>query len=278
MRITCGQSSCSSRRIRKKLCPPSNNRRNRERGRRGKYPPPSPAAGKPPAQRAHRRCGIIVPKEGIASEHSEQQLNGTLGKSMPVLFRASSVDDRQAQEPWGNIRPGHGHGQGADLSGQTGTVRRGLPPGGRGQRLKRRAALHRVSLPAVQNLWEPLLCRGLHPWKAGISPGNGLGGGAGRLPPLGALWDLLREHEIESERPLPGKTRQRFFCARQQSRPSPPVGPRVALCAEFSPRVEKYPTQPQKGPQRPKIRPVEKGPDQGSREGVKEEQEKGTVP
>ena len=50
-----------------------------------------------------RLYGIIVPKEGIASEHSEQQLNGTLGKSMPVLFRASSVDDRQAQEPWGNI-------------------------------------------------------------------------------------------------------------------------------------------------------------------------------
>ena len=235
MRITCGQSTCSSRRIRKKLCPPSNNRRNRERGRRGKYPPPSPAAGKPPAQRAHRRCGIIVPKEGIASEHSEQQLNGTLGKPVPLLFCASSVDDRQAQEPWGNIRPGHGHGQGADLSGQTGTVRRGLPLGGRGQRLKRRAALHRVSLPAVQNLWEPLLCRGLHPWKAGISPGNGLGGGAGRLPPLGALWDLLREHEIESERPLPGKTRQRFFLrpAAVLTKPPcwPPCGP---VCGVFS--------------------------------------------
>lgn len=225
MRITCGQSTCSSRRIRKKLCPPL------------------------------RLYGIIVPKEGIASEHSEQQLNGTLGKPMPLLFCASSVDDRQAQEPWGNIRPGHGHGQGADLSGQTGTVRRGLPPGGRGQRLKRRAALHPVSLPAVQNLWEPLLCRGLHPWKAGISPGNGLGGGAGRLPPLGALWDLLREHEIESERPLPGKTRQRFFCARQQTRPSPPVGPRVALCAEFSPRVEKV--------TRPSPKKAHRGPKSG---------------
>lgn len=235
MRITCGQSTCSSRRIRKKLCPPSNNRRNRERGRRGKYPPPSPAAGKPPAQRAHRRCGIIVPKEGIASEHSEQQLNGTLGKPMPLLFRASSVDDRQAQEPWGNIRPGHGHGQGADLSGQTGTVRRGLPPGGRGQRLKRRAALHRVSLPAVQNLWEPLLCRGLHPWKAGISPGNGLGGGAGRLPPLGALWDLLREHEIESERPLPGKTRQRFFAPGSSPDRAPLLAPVWPCVRSFLP-------------------------------------------
>lgn len=45
MRITYGQSTCSSRRIRKKLCfSPTlwyNNRRNRERGRGGKYPRPA---------------------------------------------------------------------------------------------------------------------------------------------------------------------------------------------------------------------------------------------
>lgn len=177
---------------------------------------------------------------------------------MPILFRIASVDDRQAQGPWGNIRSGHGHGQGADLSGQIGTVRRGLFPGGRGQRLKRRAALHRVSLPAVQDLREPLLCGGLHPWKAGISPGDRLGGGAGRLPSLGALWNLLREHEIENERPLPGKTRQRHFCA-----PQPGTG-RITHSHLF--RAKKSVSVG--------FFPPEKGSDQGRSEGVKEKQEK----
>lgn len=58
----------------------------------------------------------------------------------------------------------------------------------------------------------------------------------------------------------------------------PPVGHRLALCAGFAPRAGKGPDP---GTQGPNLGPCQAGwkrPKKGSRRGVKEEQEKGTVP
>ena len=76
-------------------------------------------------------------------------------------------------------------------------------------------------------------------------------------------------------KPLSGKTRQRFFCARQQSRPPPCWPPCGPVCEVFPQGGERTRPNPQKSPQRPKTRPMEKGPVQGGREGVKNKQVKG---
>lgn len=87
----------------------------------------------------------------------------------------------------------YGHGQGLGGSRHSGTVRGGLPPRGCGRRPGLGAAPHCVSLPAVQELREPLLCGSLYPWKAGFPASDRPRHRTHRFPFVGALRDVFRE-------------------------------------------------------------------------------------
>ena len=80
-------------------------------------------------------------------------------------------------------------------------------------------------------------------------------------------------------KPLPGKTKQRLFCAQQQPRLGSPllatVWPRVPVS---HPGWGIDPLQAPKARIRPCVGKVEKSPNIASKEGVKKKQDKGAVP
>ena len=142
---------------------------------------------------------------------------------MPCLFQIPQAVGSQDPGALEEIRPGYGHSQGLDGSRYSGTVRGGLSPGGRGRRPGLGAAPHCVSLPAVQELRQPLLCGGLHPGEPSIPASDRPRHRTHRFPFVGALRDVFREQMNQAiNRPLPGKPRQRLFCTQQH-------GPRPRL-------------------------------------------------
>ena len=167
---------------------------------------------------------------------------------MPSLFFPAQTVDSQRQGLLEEVRSGHGHVQRLGDPRYSGTVRWGLPPGGRRRRLGLGAAPHRMPLPAVQVLWEPLLCGGLHPGETGISEGDRPRLRTHRLPLVGTLRIIFRKQvNHATNRPLPGKPRQRFFCIQKQAEPSPRLFLPVCPCApDFSPDWRNDPFQASK--------------------------------
>lgn len=140
---------------------------------------------------------------------------------MPCLFQIPQAVGSQDPGALEEIRPGYGHGQGLGDSRHSGTVRGGLSPRGCGRRPGLGAAPHCVSLPAVQELREPLLCGCLHPGETGFPASDRPRHRTHRFPFVGAVWNIFREQMNQAiNRPLPGKPRQRLFCA-QQHEPRP---------------------------------------------------------
>lgn len=173
---------------------------------------------------------------------------------MPSLFFPAQTVDSQHQGLLEEIRSGHGHVQRLGDPRYSGTVRWGLPPGGRRRRLGLGAAPHRMPLPAVQVLWEPLLCGGLHPGETGISESDRPRHRTHRLPLVGTLRDIFRKQvNRATNRPLPGNPRQRLFALRSSPNRVPAC---FSLCGPVC-RIslligETTPSRPQK----PSLAPV----------------------
>ena len=180
---------------------------------------------------------------------------------MPCLFQIPQAVGSQDPGALEEIRPGYGNSQGLGDSRHSGTVRGGLSPRGCGRRPGLGAAPHCVSLPAVQELREPLLCGCLHPWKAGFPASDRPRHRTHRFPFVGALRDIFREQMNQAiNRPLPGKPRQRLFCT-QQPKPRPRLFCPVRACVRaFSPGWGNDPHQAPKSQIRPHKGKVEKIP------------------
>lgn len=140
---------------------------------------------------------------------------------MLSLFQIPQAVGSQDPGALEEIRSGYGHGQGLGDSRHSGTVRGGLSPRGCGRRPGLGAAPHCVSLPAVQELRQPLLCGGLHPGEPSIPASDRPRHRTHRFPFVGAVWNIFREQMNQAiNRPLSDKTGQRLFCA-QQHEPRP---------------------------------------------------------